>query len=139
MAEGEQAMVPAQQADENAEIAMEVDGLTKFKDNIIMEMANIGKQYGGPVAYLNIMTKVEREQFALWLLNTFPEKPNVMYTDTRALPSLQETELAAETPLCVHVCFLGFDKQVSMKPSPGRDLFRQMVDHIMQDGFVTGG
>ena len=83
--------------------------------------------------------KADREAFASWLIDTFPEKDSLLYVHSSDIASVPEADLATEMPSCVHVGSLGHDALVSLKPPPGRDVFKKLADEILLDGFVTSG
>ena len=50
-----------------------------------------------------------------------------------------KNEFGSTPATVVHAAALGFDSDCSLKPPPGRDLFKQLSEHILQDGFLTSG
>ena len=108
---------------------------------IMKAMSEIGKTFGNPRTYLlkKMPAGADREKFSQWLWDAFPESDDVLYHHESKLPEAQEGDLSTEVPMCVHVASLGFDKVGSMKPPPGKDVFGQLVENILLDGFVTGG
>ena len=110
-----------------------------FKTRALAEMEKIGKHHGGPAQYLwNMMPSDEHKmQFAVWLWDMFPEQDEHLYHHEVRLPPTSETDIGQTPPLCVHVAALGFDAGSSLKPPPGRELFKGLMEHMLQDGFCT--
>ena len=71
----------------------------------------------------------------LW--GAFPEKPDVFYMHTADFPLVDESALGATTPLSLHVSTLGHHDECSLKPHGGANVVAQLLDQILQDGFMS--
>ena len=98
------------------------------------------KAAGGPGPYVRGLLDApgEPQAYADWLWATFPEDPCTAYEYHRQMPSVDEATQADTTPLCVHVSSLGFSEKCSLKPLPTLEVFEELSNQILQDGFVTG-
>ena len=76
------------------------------------------------------------KEFARWLVDSFPEKDDEIYHKSKDIESVAADD-AGNSSFVLHVAALGFAAGCSVKPGCGRDLFRGLRDHILQDGFVT--
>lgn len=73
--------------------------------------------------------------------NTFPEKDDTFYCRSTNIPTVKDEEelkTSAESVSSVHVVALGYMDPVSLKPPPGTAKFKQLLDQMCVDGFVTG-
>ena len=82
----------------------------------------------------------DRDEFAKRMWLHWPEADDAMYHHGRSLPAVSDDDMAHTPPVCVHVAALGYSrKQSSLKPPPGTDLFGQLLEQYLLDGFMTSG
>ena len=113
-----------------------VDG---FKKQLSDDLKIIMDKFSGPAQYLQALTAQERQDFIDYLWQYFPEREDSLYHYDRDLPPVEEGEIGMTPATIVHVAALGFDSDCSLKPPPGKELFRQLSEHMLQDGFLTSG
>ena len=113
------------------------DELEEFKEMMTKSMKEVGQLHGGPSQYLRSMTHEQKCDFAKWLWRTFPERHDILYHDSRDIPSVQEDDLGSTPATHIHLTSLGFDNDCSLKPATGRELFCSLIEQYLQDGFVT--
>ena len=78
------------------------------------------------------------QAFADWLVATFPEKDNLAYIrELKDLEAIAEVDMATTPAMLVPLACLGFSCHCTLKPPVGKDLFCQLKDMILADGFVT--
>ena len=113
--------------------------LEKFKMQMMGEVKTINEKCGGPAQYLQALSQDEAGDFAKYLWDAFPEKDDLLYHHSAVVPVVKESELASFPATVLHVAALGFGKDCTLKPAPGKELFGQVVEQYLQDGFLTSG
>ena len=108
-----------------------------FVKRMTVEMENIGKTYGGPLQFLMTLATDEINAFADHLFQTYFERDDVAYHTEARIPPTTEEEMGSVPPVAVGVHTLGFSKDCTMKPPPGRSLFNLLIEQYLLDGFVT--
>ena len=95
----------------------------------------------GPGSYLEdkMKTAADKARFATWLLETWPERPDICYHHDQVVPSVLEDELAQSPPLAIHVSSFSWTDGCGVKPAPGRDLALGLMAMYLKDGFITSG
>jgi len=93
----------------------------------------------GVTAYIKkwLSTPQSRTELAKYLYETFPELDSVLYHHDRRIPPVSEADMGDSTPVPVHISMLGFCEDCSNKPYPGEEVFCQLSDQFLVDGFVT--
>ena len=132
-------------AAEGAEWAQPVVGdgdesVQHFTDKAIKAMKLIATEFGGPLKYLesHLANSVDQESFSSWLYNTFTEKDDLFCHHDFVLPWVRSGhDLASSPPVVVNIAALGFGSAASLKPDAGTQLFEQLVEQYLSDGFVT--
>ena len=116
------------------------DSKKAFANHLLSEMRVIGKKCGGPLQYLlqEMPSNKEKAVFVKWLWETFPEQDDTYYNHG-LLESVRDDVIATSTPLCIHIAALGFHQTCSLKPSPGQEVFNELLEQFVVDGFVTAG
>ena len=110
-----------------------------FKKQLSADLKVIIDKCGGPAQYLQALTKQERQDFIDYMWQYFPETDDTLYHHERDLPPVDEKDIGSTPATVVHVAALGFDSDCSLKPPPGKELVRQLSEHMLQDGFLTSG
>ena len=98
------------------------------------------QQFCGPQQYLlaNLQNQEAVEDFSQWLRATFPEADDCLYSDKPlSKVSGQNSDFACHTPLCLHVSMLGFTRMCTLKPPPGSDHCKGLMQEFLKDGFLT--
>jgi hypothetical protein len=113
-----------------------VDG---FNKQLSDDLKVIVGKFIGPAQYLQALTDQEKQDFVDYLWQYFPERDDLLYHYGRDLPPVEEGDIGMTPATIVHVAALGFDADCSLKPPPGKELFRQLSEHMLQDGFLTTG
>ena len=110
-----------------------------FKKQLSDDLKIIMDKFSGPAQYLQALTAQERQDFIDYLWQYFPEREDSLYHYDRDLPPVEEGEIGMTPATIVRVAALGFDSDCALKPPPGKELFRQLSEHMLQDGFLTSG
>ena len=131
--QGELALVTASSSGGNEQM--------EFKKAMQSWCQEIIDEHGGPEQYLkNMLPSVEdRADFAKHLWETYPEQEDTVYAHGSLLPAVEEGERGKTLPTVVHVGALGYDRLCSVKPEPQAKVCKELVELILQDGFVTSG
>ena len=81
----------------------------------------------GPGQWLrNELDTVEaKNSFARWLVETFPEKPTLYYHTDKMVPPVAADDMSTTPATIVHVAALGFSEACSLRPYPGKDVFKE--------------
>lgn len=108
-------------------------------EQLLSSCAKVMEMYGGPAQYLSEVLReaCDGQLFLDWLKDTLPECDDTLYHHEAVLPHVTEAELASSTPICLHVSCLGFTANCSLKPCPGFDKCKTLMEEIVKDGFVT--
>ncbi|CAL1146424.1 unnamed protein product [Cladocopium goreaui] len=134
---------PSSKAVETIEIDDEcVDDASQFAKEWLAKMRTILQNYpAGPGSYLEdkMKTAADKARFATWLLETWPERPDICYHHDQVVPSVLEDELAQSPPLAIHVSSFSWTDGCGVKPAPGRDLALGLMAMYLKDGFITSG
>ena len=119
-----------------------VDDASQFAKEWLAKMRTILQNYpAGPGSYLEdkMKTAADKARFATWLLETWPERPDICYHHDQVVPSVLEDELAQSPPLAIHVSSFSWTDGCGVKPAPGRDLALGLMAMYLKDGFITSG
>ena len=124
--------------------------LLEFTGKVKLAMAKLMNEFGGPQQFLDheFMLKARkgvelvrsteiRNAFAEWLWKTFPESDDQVYHHDTLIPAVPEADFAQQLPTCFHVSAFGYEHGCSIKPPPGKDVFLQLCDRYLLEGFVT--
>jgi hypothetical protein len=112
--------------------------LDAFKSQIVKSMADLCKNFGGPLQYLMHLydTKEKREEFGKMLYKEFPFEAGVNYHITENVPVSSATN---HVPLVMHMSVFNLTSSASLKMAPGATLAMQLTNEIVTDGCVTIG
>ena len=124
--------------------------LESFKKQAISSMGEIASTFGGPYQYLKHHLKLEpndaderdksialRDSFTAAMEQMFPELPDMLYHHESKMTGVSEEDLGQTPPTCCHMTALGHDLAASTKDPPGTQLFGELIDMYLTDGFKT--
>ncbi len=125
--------------------------LTTFKKIALTSIDGIGVTFGGPYQYLKHHLKLEpkdeterqaslqlRDAFTNAMDDMFPELQDTLYHhESKMPPIITDDDMAVSQPVAVHITSLGYDLAASTKDPPGTQLFTELVDLYLTDGFKT--
>lgn len=78
------------------------------------------------------------QAFADWLVAKFPEKEDLAYIrELKDLEAIAEADMATTPASLVPIACLGFSCHCSLKPPVAKELFCQLKEMILTEGFVT--
>ena len=106
----------------------------QLKESVLEDLASELAKAGGPSQYLE---QVDLVEFGHWLWQSFPEDDAALYTHSKGLPAIAESEASTTPPLLCHVAALGFSELCSLKPPPGRAQCLALCEQYLLDGFLT--
>jgi hypothetical protein len=79
-----------------------------------------------------------RDAFTNGMDAMFPELQDTLYHHDTKIPSIvTDDDMAVTQPLVVHITALGYDLAASTKDPPGTQLFAELIDLYLTDGFKT--
>ena len=110
-----------------------------FGARVITAMKRIITVYKSPNRFLQqkLSTISEQNEFQTWLWTTFPEDETLSYEHGKELSSVTEEDMATQPPLLLHPCVLNYSTKASLKLPCNRETFMDLVEHFINDGFVT--
>lgn len=113
--------------------------VSEAKNQLLTSCTALVQQYGSPTAYLTQVLESEAaaQGFVTWLVDTFPEAEDVLYSQDESLPKVTEENRAGTLPLVVHVATLGWSALSSLKPPCGPDLSKKLWEQYLTEGFLT--
>ena len=106
---------------------------------IIGELLPMVKKDGGPAQFVRklLEARPRTQEYAMWLWHTFPEDASHHYEYGRELPTTDESNQAMTPPLCLHPAALAYTDNCSLKTFPTLEVFEELLNQILQDGFCT--
>ena len=109
------------------------------RETIYRELLPIVKAMGGPAQYVRktLADRLHVQEYAGWLWAEWPEDSSHAYEYHRALPTTDESTQAMTPPLCMHVATLAYTENSSLKTFPTLEVFDELAQQILQDGFCT--
>ena len=108
---------------------------------LLSSCESIFQTFSGPAQYLqaNLKEPCDVVDFRNWLRNTFPEAEDTLYSADEKLPKVPAAsqDYACQQPLCIHVSALGFTGDCTLKPPPGGEFCKCLLEEILMDGFQS--
>lgn len=119
----------------------EIDPGARLKETLLLACKQDLDSFGTPSAYLTSRLKeqTDAETFLAFLWDQFPERDDVFYTFTKTMAKIEISELSNVPPLALPLGAFGFTQEASLKPPCGTSLAMQLLEHYLEDGFVTAG
>ena len=129
---------------------MDDDTTSSWKQQSLVAACSIIKNYGSCYKFIENKLMLDatsdegrakslelQNAHAAWLWEEFPESDQVPYHTDTLLPGVTPSEMGSTTPLVVHITKMGYSKLSSVKPPPGEDVFKSLVERYAIDGFLT--
>ena len=116
-------------------------GPDTFNQQVLAGLKCLFAKYPSPSKYLeHALDSPEKiNEFANHLWTYYPEQDDTSYHHSARLEPTSEKDWAQTPPTCVHLCSLGFAKDCSLKPIPGTELWMQLTEQFLADGFLSSG
>ena len=88
-------------------------------------MIDVARKFGGPAQFLchHLSSIPDKNGVTDWILDSFPEAPDVHYQHEYPVPIVTEVELAQTPPTVIHLAMFGFDTCCSLRPHSAEDVF----------------
>ncbi|CAK9020813.1 Uncharacterized protein SCF082_LOCUS15069 [Durusdinium trenchii] len=120
----------------------DVEGFKNSMEKVLHAFkCSVIETWGGPSQYLQakLPNATAKQDFVDWLWAAFPLSETCVYSLEDPLHAVSPNNLGEMAPLRVHVASLGFGSRCSFKPDPSGHASLLLLEHILQDGFLTGG